>query len=223
MVADVAEDLAQETVKLIQVAGGDAQFVRCDVTSEDDVARAVETTIDVFGHLDCAVNNAGTDGGVFFATADYPIAIFDKVMSINVRGVFLCLHHELKAMADRGSGSIVNMGSIASAIGAPNASAYIASKHAVLGLTRTAALEYAKAGIRVNAVGPGFVETPMVMDRGLQARPGTEAWQAIANMHPNGRLGKPEEVGEAVAWLLSDAASLVTGQILFADGGFLAQ
>ena len=133
------------------------------------------------------------------------------------------MHHELKAMADFGSGSIVNMGSIVSAVGAANVSAYIASKHAVLGLTRAAALEYAKAGIRVNAVGPGFVETPMVTDRGLQARPGTEAWQALADMHPIGRLGKPEEVGEAVAWLLSDAASFVTGQILFADGGFLAQ
>jgi NAD(P)-dependent dehydrogenase (short-subunit alcohol dehydrogenase family) len=223
MVADVADDFARETANLIRAAGGDAQFVRCDVTNEDDVAKAIAKTIEAFARLDGAVNNAGTDGGVFFPTAEYPIAVFDKVMSINVRGVFLCLHHELKVMAERGSGSIVNMGSIASAIGAPNASAYIASKHAVLGLTRTAALEYAKAGIRVNAVGPGFVETPMVMDRGLQARPGTEAWQAIANMHPNGRLGKPEEVGEAVAWLLSDAASLVTGQILFADGGFLTQ
>jgi NAD(P)-dependent dehydrogenase (short-subunit alcohol dehydrogenase family) len=149
---------------------------------QGDVAKAVAKTIDVFGKLDGAVNNAGTDGGIFFPTAEYPIAVFDMVMSINVRGVFLCLHHELKVMAERGSGSIVNMGSIASAIGAPNRSAYIASKHAVLGLTRTAALEYANAGIRVNAVGPGFVETPMVMDRGLQARPGTEAWQAIANI-----------------------------------------
>jgi NAD(P)-dependent dehydrogenase (short-subunit alcohol dehydrogenase family) len=223
MVADVAEQPAQETVSLIRAVGGDARFVRCDVTSEDDVAKAIATTIDVFGHLDCAVNNAGTDGSVFFPTAEYPLEVFDKVIAVNLRGIFLCMQHELKAMADHGSGSIVNMGSIASAVGAPNAGAYIASKHAVLGLTRTAALEYAKSGIRVNAVGPGFVETPMVMEGGLQARPGSESWKALANLHPIGRLGKPKEIGEAVAWLLSDAASFVTGQILFADGGFLAQ
>jgi len=223
MVVDVAEAPALETVNLIRNAGGEAQFARCDVSNEENVTEAVARAIDVFGTLDCAVNNAGTDGGIFFPTAEYPVPVFDKVMAINLRGVFLCMHHELKAFADRGAGSIVNMGSIASAVGAPNASAYIASKHAVLGLTKAAALEYAKAGIRVNAVGPGFVETPMVMDRGLQARPGTEVWQSIADMHPVGRLGKPEEIGEAVAWLLSDAASFITGQILFADGGFLAQ
>jgi NAD(P)-dependent dehydrogenase (short-subunit alcohol dehydrogenase family) len=222
LVADISEESGARTATSIREEGGEGYFVRCDVSNERDVEEAIAAMLARFGRLDCAVNNAGTEG-IIADTASYPLATFDRVVSLNLRGVFVCMQQELRAMLAGGGGSIVNLGSVVSQVGAAKFSAYNATKHAVAGLTRTAALEYARSGIRVNAVGPGFCETPMVTDRGLHARPGTDIYNTLESLHPMGRLGRPHEIAEAIAWLCSDAASFVTGHVLYADGGFLAQ
>jgi len=210
--------------KLAVVAGAIAAplAVTCDITDADAVGRMIASVVDRHGRLDGAFNNAGIEGdeGRFHATADYPPAAFDQVMAVNVRGLWNCLQAELPVMLANGGGAIVNTASVMGWLGAPGMAAYVASKHAVVGLTRTAALDYATQGIRINAVLPGAIATPMLTERGFAANPGFAAGAAAA--HPMGRIGQPIEVAEAAAWLLSDRASFVTGHLLAVDGGLSA-
>ena len=195
---------------------------RCDVTKPAQVEAVVARTIDEFGRVDCAVNNAGIEGARA-PLAEYDDAEWMRVMNVNLSGVFFCMKHELRAMTRQGGGAIVNVSSIFGLRGAADAAAYVAAKHGVIGLTRAAALEVASQGIRVNAVCPGYTATPMVMDRGLQARHDPAAMARMVAREPMERLGSPREIAEAILWLCSDAASFVTGEALAVDGGFLAR
>jgi NAD(P)-dependent dehydrogenase (short-subunit alcohol dehydrogenase family) len=218
VVSDVS-DGGKETVKLIQDHGGAAAFVPCNVADPQDVTKLVHTTLDTFGRLDCAFNNAGI-GGPSASTVDYPLDGWNQVLSINLTGVFLCMQEELRVMQRQGRGVIVNNASILGLVGFRNAPAYVTAKHGLLGLTKTAALEAAPFGVRVTAVCPGFIHTPMV-DTAFQNDPQIE--QHIASLHALGRMGRPEEIADAVVFLCSDAASFVTGLPLVIDGGYLSQ
>jgi NAD(P)-dependent dehydrogenase (short-subunit alcohol dehydrogenase family) len=214
-VAAAGEDIAREARAL----GIDAEFLRTDVTRQVDVDALVARAIARHGRLDCAVNNAGIEG-VLRETADYPEETFERVINVNLIGVWRCLRAEIPAMLRGGGGAIVNTASVAGLVGAGAFSAYVASKHGVVGLTRSAAIEYAKAGIRVNAVCPGVIDTPM-LDRLEAEMPALR--EALLAMKPMGRLGRPDEVAAAVVWLCSEAASFVTGHALAVDGGYVAQ
>lgn len=220
IVADLSVTGGEETVRLVKAAGGDAAFVRCDVTQSAEVARMVEQTTQIYGRLDYACNNAGITGALAL-TADYPEDDWQRVIGVNLTGVWLCMKHEISAMLTHGGGSIVNISSILGAVGTMNASAYVAAKHGVVGLTKAAALEYATQGIRINAVQPGFITTPMIERVGIIE--GTERYDMIAARHPMQRLGTPEEIAATVIWLCSDAASFVTGHAMRVDGGYVAQ
>lgn len=220
VVADVGVDGGEQTAAMINAAQGEAMFVKTDVTQAAEVEALVATAVSTYGRLDCAHNNAGIEG-VFATTGDYPEDDWDRVLSINLKGVWLCMKYEIPRMLAQGGGAIVNTASLAGLVGAKRMPAYVASKHGVAGLTKTAALEYAKSGIRVNAVCPGIIHTPMVERAFLSRRPDIEA--LLAQSEPLGRLGRPEEVAEAVLWLCSDAASFVTGHTLTVDGGLYAQ
>ncbi len=172
-----------------------------------------------FGRLDCACNNAGI-GGASALTGDYPEDSWNQVIGINLTGVWLCTKHEIVAMLEHGGGSIINMASILGKVGFAGAVAYVSAKHGVIGLTETAAIEYATQGVRVNAVCPGFIETPLLDKAGIKK--GTDTYAGIAALHPMKRLGTPEEVANAVVWLSSDASSFVTGTSLLVDGGYTA-
>ena len=218
------ENEGKETVSLIKEAGGEGLFIRTDVSKEADVKAMVEGTVKAYGHLDYAFNNAGIEGNAA-PLAEQTVDDYESVLGINVRGVFLSMKYEIPQMLKNGGGAIVNMSSIGGLIGFPGFSLYIASKHAVIGLTKSAALEYAKSGIRINAVGPGVIDTDMV-DRfvgKLAVGKEGEMRQHLAAMHPIGRTGKPEEIASAVLYLCSDGASFLTGQTLALDGGFTAQ
>lgn len=222
-VADVNEEGGRETVDAIEKAGGEAIFVRADVTSGADVQAMIRTAVESFGRLDCAVNNAGVGGtsrdGRRFATHEYPEELWTRIIAVNLTGVFLCLQHEIGQMLAQGGGAIVNIASITGLVGGFG-TPYGASKHAVVGMTRNTALEYARSGIRVNAVCPGVVETPMVAAV-FGAVPGLEErWRET---EPIGRFSAPSEIAAAVTWLCSDAASFVTGVALPVDGGWTAQ
>jgi len=219
VVADVVVDGGEETVRLIKAAGGEAIFVKTDVANPADAEAMVKKAVETYGRLDCAFNNAGIEG-VVQPTVEYGETHWDRVLAVNLKGVWLCMKYELQQMLTQGSGAIVNTASIAGLVGLPGFSAYVAAKHGVNGLTKTAALEYAKSGIRVNAVCPGAIRTPM-FERGARTIPGIEE-QTVA-MEPIGRMAAPEEVGEAVVWLCSDAASFVTGLPMAVDGGWVAQ
>jgi NAD(P)-dependent dehydrogenase (short-subunit alcohol dehydrogenase family) len=210
-----------ETIALIKKAGGQGTFIRGDVSNEVDVERLVAQTVKTYGRLDAAFNNAGIEGEVGKPTHEQSVQNYRSVMDINVLGVLLAMKHETGAMLKNGGGAIVNNASVGGLVGFPGVSVYVASKHAVLGLTKTAALEYAKQSIRVNAISPGGIETPML--NRFTGGPGTDFFNQMANMHPVGRLGRPEEMAEAVVWLCSEKASFVTGVSLTADGGFTAQ
>lgn len=217
-VADVDADGGKETAALVQDAGGDADFVRADVTEPGDVAAMVDAAVARWGRLDCAVNNAGTTGASA-TTADYTIEDWNRTIALNLTGVFLCLRAEIPVMLERG-GAIVNMASGAGLVGFPGLPAYVASKHGVVGLTRAAALEYARDGIRINAICPGSTRTPML--EGFMG--GDEnVERMMTRAVPLGRLGRPEEIAEAVVWLCSDAASFVVGHALAVDGGSVIQ
>lgn len=222
-VADVNEEGGRDTVDAIEKAGGEAIFVRADVTSGADVQAMIRTAVESFGRLDCAVNNAGVGGtsrdGRRFATHEYPEELWTRIIAVNLTGVFLCLQHEIGQMLAQGGGAIVNIASIAGLVGGFG-TPYGASKHAVVGMTRNTALEYARSGIRVNAVCPGVVETPMVAAV-FGAVPGLEErWRET---EPIGRFSAPSEIAAAVTWLCSDAASFVTGVALPVDDGWTAQ
>ena len=219
MVADIVVEGGHETVSLVKNAGGEATFIRADVSQASEVEAMVKQTIETYGRLDCAFNNAGIEGPVC-STVEYTEEDFDRVVAIDLTGVWLCMKYEIPAMLQHGGGAIVNTASVAGLVGFQGISAYVASKHGVNGLTKTAALEYAKAGIRVNAVCPGVIETPMVK-RAFEKSPGME--EGVAAVEPVGRLGQPQEVAEAVVWLCSDAASFVTGLPMAVDGGLVAQ
>lgn len=180
----------------------------------------VKTTVETYGRLDFACNNAGIEGTQAL-TADYPLDMWNRVLAVNLNGVFLCMKYEIPQMLKQGAGAIVNVDSILGKVGFQSASAYVAAKHAVLGLTKTAAIEYAAQGVRVNAVCPGFIATPM-LERGGMVE-GTEMYKMVSDLHPIKRLGKPEEVAAAVIWLCSDESSFVEGTGLLVDGGYVAQ
>jgi NAD(P)-dependent dehydrogenase (short-subunit alcohol dehydrogenase family) len=218
-VADVDEQGGKETAALVtQEAGGDAEFVRADVTQADEVEAMVDKAVAQWGHLDCALNNAGTTG-VSAPTADYTLEDWNRAIALNLTGVFLCLKYELPAMLERG-GAIVNMASGAGLVGFPGLPAYVASKHGVVGLTRAAALEYASRGVRINAICPGSTRTPML--EGFMGGD-EQVERMMTRAVPLGRLGRPEEIADAVVWLCSDAASFVVGHALAVDGGSVIQ
>jgi len=218
-VSDILAAGGEETVRLIQAAGGEATFIKADVAKAAEVEALINKVVQTYGRLDCAVNNAGIEGEMT-TTVDCSEENFDRIIAVNLKGVWLCMKHEIPQMLKQGGGAIVNTASVAGLIGFQGLPAYVASKHGVNGLTKTAALEYAKQGIRVNAVCPGVIHTPM-LDRLFTSRPG--AGETIAAMEPVGRLGKPEEIAAAVVWLCSDAASFVTGLPMAVDGGLIAQ
>ncbi len=218
-VADVLVEGVGETVGLIESGGGQAISIEADVSNAASVEAMVQKVMEAYGGIDCAFNNAGIEGQVA-STEEYSEEVFDRVIDINLTGVWLCLKYEIPRMLERGSGAIVNTASGAGLVGTPGLSAYVASKHGVVGLTKTAALEYAKSGIRVNAVCPGVIETPMVQ-RLSSGQP--QMGEALVAAEPIGRVGQPEEIAESVVWLCSKAASFVTGHAMSVDGGFVAQ
>lgn len=215
-VADLHSEAAERVVTAIRDRGGEAIAVTVDVADPAAVEAMVEQTVHAFGGLHIAVNNAGI-GGPPALTGEYPLDGWRSVMNVNLDGVFYCMRYEIPAILASGGGSIVNMSSILGSVAFASAPAYVAAKHGVVGLTRTAAVEYATQNLRVNAVGPGFIDTPL-----LRAA-GDEVLAGIAQAHPNERLGKPEEVAELVCFLTSDAASLITGAYYPIDGGYTAR
>jgi NAD(P)-dependent dehydrogenase (short-subunit alcohol dehydrogenase family) len=219
VVADVVVEGGEETVNMIKKAGGEALFVRADVSRAAEVEALIRTTIATYGRLDCAHNNAGIAGRTATVEEDTE-ENWDRTLAINLKGVWLCMKYEIPQMLAQGSGAIVNTASDAGLIAVRRGGAYVASKHGVVGLTKTAALEYAKSGIRVNAVCPGPIDTPM-LQRGASRRP--QIIEKMAAAQPGGRLGQPQEIAEAVVWLCSEAASFVTGHAMPVDGGYLAQ
>ncbi len=220
VVADMNEEGARQTAHMITENGGEATAVQVDVTRAAEVEALISKAVDIYGRLDCAHNNAGILGLPFLRLTEYTEAEWDRIIDINMKGVWLCMKYEIPQMMQQGQGAIVNTASAAGLVGSSAFPIYDASKHGVVGLTKSAALQYAKRGIRVNAVCPGVIQTPMV-DEGIEANPRFE--QGAISTNPSGRLGKPEEVAEAVVWLCSEAASFVTGHAMSVDGGLLAQ
>jgi NAD(P)-dependent dehydrogenase (short-subunit alcohol dehydrogenase family) len=219
-VADQSADGAERTVGEINAAGGQAIAIVCDVADEAKVESMVARTVDSFGRLDCAFNNAGIAprhvGPTGRRTHEMSRQSFDAMLAVNLTGVFLCMKHEIVRMLAQGGGAIVNTASIAGLVGLPTASNYVAAKHGVVGLTKTAAMEYAELGIRVNCVNPGYIKTPMT-DPGM-----AERYERLMTRVPAHRLGLPEEIAEAVVWMCSDKASFMTGACHVVDGGYYA-
>lgn len=216
VIADLKLDAAQKVADAIKSSGGEAAAVAVDVGQIDQVEKAVNFTVQTFGKLDVAVNNAGI-GGAAAPLGDYTFDDWHKVININLNSVFYSMKYEIAAMLKTGGGAIVNMASILGSVAFPNAPAYVAAKHGVVGMTKSAAIDYAKKGIRVTAVGPGFIETPLLQGMSREAHDGLTA------MHPVGRLGTSDEVAALTLFLLSDAASNITGSYHLVDGGFTAQ
>ncbi|SKB25721.1 NAD(P)-dependent dehydrogenase, short-chain alcohol dehydrogenase family [Parapedobacter luteus] len=216
VVSDISVGGGEETVKLIKDAGGDAFFIVADTAKPDDNERLVEQAVEQYGALHIACNNAGI-GGPSGPTGEYPIEGWDKVIAINLSGVFYGCRYQIPALLQAGGGVIVNMASILGQVGFANSAAYVAAKHGVVGLTKNIALEYAAGGIRANAVGPAFINTPLLKDMDDD----TINW--LVSKHPAGRLGEASEVAELVLWLSTDKASFVNGAYYAVDGGYLAQ
>ena len=219
VVADIAVEEGKETVRLIKDNGCQARFIRTDVTRADEVEKMVDEAVENYGRLDFAFNNAGIEGDLD-SVIRYTEDNWDKVVNINLKGVWLCMKYEIPKMLKQGGGAIVNTSSTAGLTGIGPNPAYVASKHGVVGLTKAAALTYAKRGIRVNAVCPGAIDTPLVKQL-IDTHPDMKT--SVIGMQPMARLGSPEEVAQAVIWLCSDAASFITGHPLSVDGGVVAQ
>ncbi len=218
VVSDVDQEGGSGTVDQIKSAGGEARFIQADVSKPDEVEALVGETVEGYGQLDCACNNAGI-GGATAPAAEHELEDWHRVIDINLSGVFYSMKYEIPAMLDSGGGAIVNMASILGQVGFGQAPAYVAAKHGVLGLTKTTAIDYAQRGIRVNAVLPGFIHTPLISE----LEEDKETRQMLIGLHPVGRLGKPEEVAGLVVWLCSDEASFVTGSPYLVDGGYVAR
>lgn len=216
VVSDVNEIHGEEVVSLIKAGGGDAVFIKTDVSDAAACEALIAIAVKKYGSIDIAVNNAGI-GGEANLVGDMSINGWDKVIAINLSSVFYCMKYQIQQMLTQGKGSIVNMASILGQVGFATASGYVAAKHGVVGLTQNAAVEYAAKGIRVNAVGPAFINTPLLNNMDAAAK------QMLISMHPIGRLGEASEVAELVVWLSSDKASFVTGSYYPVDGGYLAK
>lgn len=214
--ADVSEAGNQETVRQVEELGGRAIAVHCDVTCSADIKAALARTTETFGRLDFAFNNAGIEPKSAAPTADYDEEEWNRIIDVNLRGVFLCMKHEIPLILKQGGGAIVNTSSGAGVIGIKGSPAYTAAKHGLLGLTKAAALDYAAQNIRINAVCPGYIETPM-MDRFTGGT--AEGRAKVIGEEPIGRMGKPEEIAAAVVWLCSDAAAFMIGHAMVIDGG----
>lgn len=219
LVTDVDDDAGSNTVAAIEKGGGEALYLHADMAKRDDIEAMVTKGVDTWGRLDCAVNNAGIAGQLGVAAADYPEEIFDKVISVNLKGVWLCMKYEILQMKKQGGGAIVNVASAAGLVGLPNA-AYTASKHGVVGLTKSAAITYSKDKIRINSVCPGYIDTPAIAPI-LEGNPALA--EKLKAAHPIGRMGEAVEIAEAIVWLCSDAASFMAGHAMAVDGGLVAQ
>jgi NAD(P)-dependent dehydrogenase (short-subunit alcohol dehydrogenase family) len=218
-VADIVVDAGEQTAHAIMESGGEATFIRADVSKAVEVEAMISKTVELYGRLDCAYNNAGLAVSPRLTT-DTAEEDWDRLMNVNLKGVWLCMKYEIPHMLNQGKGAIVNASSMVGVIGLPKRSAYAASKHGVIGLTKVAALEYADAGIRVNAICPAVVRTPLV-ENIISSDPEAEA--QLLSMIPMKRLATLEEIAEVVVWLCSDASSFVTGHAMLADGGVVAQ
>ncbi|HAD09676.1 MAG TPA: short chain dehydrogenase [Porticoccaceae bacterium] len=219
VVSDIAEDGGMATVESIKNAGGEAVFHRCDVTDPEQVQNLIQTTVDTYGRLDAAFNNAGIEGEAA-TTPNCSLENFDLNVNVNLKGVFLCMKYQINQFLKQGSGgAIVNTASVAGLVAAKGVPAYVAAKHGVVGLTKTAAVEFAKKNIRVNAVCPGGIRTQM-LERAIEDKPWVE--KQLLRLQPIGRLGEPKEVGRVVVFLCSDEASFVTGHAMPVDGGCVA-
>ena len=218
VVADVNVEGGEQTVRLIQDTGGEATFVRADVSNSGDVSAMVSHAVQTYNRLDCAFNNAGISGGRG-RIHEYTEDDWSRVLNINLTGVWLCMKYEIIQMLKQGGGAIVNTASVMGLVGGSRSPAYGATKHGVVGLTKTGAVDYAQEAIRINAVCPGYIRTPMI-EQGILSDPVAE--ERVVSRHPMHRLGTPEEIAEAVVWLCSDAASFVTGHAMTVDGGYVA-
>jgi len=219
VVSDLQEEKGNKVVQKISQLNGKSIFVKADVSKPQDCEILVNKTIATFGSLDIAFNNAGI-GGENNAVADMSIEGWNKIIAVNLNSVFYCMKYELMQMQKQGSGAIVNNSSILGQVGFANAAGYVAAKHGVIGLTQNAALEYSAKGIRINAIGPAFINTPLLTESGMDD---TVKQNVLVPMHPIGRLGESKEVAELVVWLSSDKASFVTGSYYAIDGGYLAR
>lgn len=220
VLADIDEEAGRKAENVIREGGGKALFVRTDVSNSEQVQALINSAVEQFGRLDYGINNAGI-GGESAPTAEISEAGWDRVIAINLTGVWLCMKYEIQAMLQSGGGAIVNIASILGKVGFANSAAYVSAKHGVVGLTKSAAMEYATQGVRVNAVCPAFIYTPMLANAGMAE--GTDMYNYISSLHPMQRMGTPQEVANMIVWACSDEASFVTGTALMVDGGYTAQ
>jgi NAD(P)-dependent dehydrogenase (short-subunit alcohol dehydrogenase family) len=221
VVSGRSRDGCDETLQMIKESGGEAISLTADITKADEVAALINRSVETYGKLDCAFNNGGVMGDKAIPTTEYPEDLWDLLIDTNLKGTWLCMKYEIPHMLRNNGGSIVNMSSVVGLVGIPGWAAYVATKHGIVGLTKSVALEYAQANIRVNVICPGTIRTPM-LDR-ITGGDDPQFEAMVSAAHPMGRIGTPEEVAEAALWLCSDATSFITGHSLGIDGGWTAQ